>query len=275
MMPETLIGESFAAGELMQLMADPIWRGRGVAPGDGRIVAVQPGMFANDIYLQPLRRWLRRMGYTPVRSTLDINLGCPQRLCEQIEQELERHRGKHPGPVALIGHSRGGILARAIAARMGAEAGLLVLLGSPVGAIERMPDWLAGMRRPPASRRVVDAGTRARQWLDPDCDVPFCGCPYPENLRRRLHRSTRVVSIFSRNDPIVPTEACPVNGARNVEVSGTHSGLAYNRAVYRVLAEELGRQGSEHEEHEGHEVAGREGTSSARVRGDGGETRDG
>jgi len=38
-----------------------------------------------------------------------------------------------------------------------------------------------------------------------------------------------------------PAEACPNRGARNVEVGGTHSGLAFNATVYRVLAEELAR----------------------------------
>jgi hypothetical protein len=42
-------------------------------------------------------------------------------------------------------------------------------------------------------------------------------------------------------DPIVPASACSVDGARNIEVSGTHSGLAFNPAVYRILAEELTR----------------------------------
>jgi pimeloyl-ACP methyl ester carboxylesterase len=236
---DAVISESFAVGELMRLMTDPVWRGSGVPRGDGRIVQVLPGMFANDMYLQPLRRWLRRVGYRPVRSTLEMNVGCPQRLSEQIEAELARERSRHPGRIAIIGHSRGGLLARAIAARLGADASTLVLLGSPVGGVLRMKDW--GQPSRVASERVSSAGQRVRQWLDPNCDVPFCGCPYPADLRRPLHARTRVVSIYSRDDPIVPAEACPIEGARNVEVGGTHSGLAFNAAVYRVLAEELAR----------------------------------
>jgi triacylglycerol lipase len=238
---EVLGRETLALGELMHLMGDPVYRGAGVPRGDGRLVLVLPGLFANDLYLQPLRRWLRGVGYRPVRSTLAINVGCPERLCVQIEDELKRQRERHDVPVAIIGHSRGGILARAIAARLQADAATLVLLGSPVGAVLRMPSWSAAAMAadPPARRRVTDAGTSFRRMIDPDCNVPECGCPFPPDLRRPLHPRTRVVSIYSRDDPIVPAAACPVGGARNVEVGGTHSGLAFNVAVYRELGAAL------------------------------------
>ena len=188
--------------------------------GDGRLVLVLPGLFANDLYLHPLRKWLTRVGYRPVRSTLAINVGCPERLCVQIESELARQQERHGGPIAIIGHSRGGILARAIAARLQADAATLVLLGSPVGAVLRMPSWSAAeiAADPPARRRVTDAGTSVRRMIDPDCNVPECGCAFPPDLRRKLHKKTKVVSIYSRDDPIVPAAACPVAGARNVEV---------------------------------------------------------
>jgi len=49
------------------------------------------------------------------------------------------------------------------------------------------------------------------------------------------------VSVFSNEDPIVPAWACQIPGARNLEVSGTHSGLAFNRAVYKALASEFAK----------------------------------
>ncbi len=238
---EVLGRETLALGELMSLMLDPVYRGTGVPRGDGRLVLVLPGMFANDIYLQPMRRWLRRVGYRPVRSTLAINVGCPERLCAQIQDELRRQQDRHGAPVSIIGHSRGGILGRAIAARLQADAVSLVLLGSPVGAILRMPSWSAAAIAAdlPARRRVTDAGSSIRRLIDPDCNVPECGCSFPPDLRRPLHPSTRVVSIYSRDDPIVPPSDCPIPGARNVEVAGTHSGLAFNAEVYRELGAAL------------------------------------
>lgn len=228
--------EARAAGELSRLIANPVYRGIDVERGDGRLVLVLPGLFANDLYLQPLHTWLKRIGYTPVRSTLLVNAGCPQRLCEEIEGHLRVQMSTRPGPVAIIGHSRGGILARALAIRLGERTSHLVLLGSPVGAISRV---LTGGITSPAAPPVVRAGNRARQWLDPDCDAPNCGCPFPADLTQPMSKATRVLSIFSPDDPIVPAWACKMPGARNIEVRGTHSGLVYNVAGYREIAKAL------------------------------------
>jgi triacylglycerol lipase len=230
--------EALAGAELTRLLADPIFYCAGAPRGQGRLVAVLPGLFGNDWYLYPLRDWLRRCGFRPVLSTLRVNAGCPERLSRRVEEELGRQHDRHGGPVALIGHSRGGILARTIAARLQKDASHLILLGSPVGAIESSRHWPSIIADAAASP-VAESSARARRALDPDCDVPYCGCPFPSDLRRDLHPDTQVVSIFSRNDPIVPAEATVVPGARNIEVSGTHSGLAYNRAVYKALASVL------------------------------------
>jgi triacylglycerol lipase len=230
--------EAFAGVELTRLLADPVFYGVGVPRGDGRLVSVLPGLFGNDWYLYPLRDWLRRIGYRPVLSTLRVNAGCPERLSRRVEEELEMKRERYSGPVALIGHSRGGILARAIAARLQEDASHLILLGSPVGAITSSQHWPSIIADATANP-VAESSARARRQLDPDCDVPHCGCPFPNDLRRDLHPETTVVSIFSNRDPIVPAQASVVPDARNIEVSGTHSGLAYNRAVYKALADSL------------------------------------
>ena len=73
----------------------------------------------------------------------------------------------------------------------------------------------------------------------PDCDAPDCGCAFFPDLRAPLNWRTKVVSVYSRDDPIVPAWSCQIPGAENIEVRGTHSGLAFNGAVYRALAEQL------------------------------------
>lgn len=233
--------EAFALGELAQLMADPVHYGLGVPRGDGRYVLVLPGMFASDTYLYPMRAWLDRIGYRAVRSTLRSNVGCPERLTRQIEAELASKLERSDRPVALIGHSRGGLLARAIAVRLGERASHLVLLGSPVSALTHLRVGIseASIGVPPAGELVMEAGTRARARLDPQCGFPSCGCPFPADVRAGLHPSTRIVSIYSPDDPIVPAAWARLEGARNVEVTGTHSGLVYNGAVYREVARTL------------------------------------
>jgi triacylglycerol lipase len=237
---EQLGGEWRVFGEWARLLSDPIYRGLGVPRGDGRLVLVLPGLFGNDIYLQPLRAWLFRIGYHPVRSTLSVNAGCYERLTRQAQKQLQTEMNYRRGRVALIGHSRGGMLARAIAARLQDQASHLVLLGSPVGALLSMSqeDFDRGVA-PPGNRVIADASLWARRLLDPDCTFPGCGCPFPADFRQPLSLRTLVLSVHTRDDVVVHPSAGPVPGARNVEVGGTHSGLVYNRTAYQELATTL------------------------------------
>jgi len=231
--------EPLALQEFALLMADPVFYGVGVPRGDGRPALVLPGLFANDFYLQPMHSWLSRIGYRPVPSTFWINAGCPERLTGQALEALERRLARTDKPAVLIGHSRGGILAKAIATRLGERASHLVLLGAPVGAMMRFKWGSASSAPTDASRRLGEASSRVRNWLDPDCEAPECDCAFFPDLRAPPHRSTKVISIYSRDDPIVPAWMSEIQGAEHVEVSGTHSGLAFNGEVYRALAEGL------------------------------------
>ena len=229
--------EPLALAELAQLVVSPIYRRTDVSDGGDRSVLVIPPLFTNDLYLYPMRNWLRRQGYDAMTSTLVMNAGCPERLCRRIETALQRRMTTTSDGVALIGHSRGGILARAIAARLQERASHLILLGSPIGAFAEILPSRSEIDPGPSSARVLlGASARARRRLDPDCNVPACGCPFPEDFQRPLSAQTKVVSMYSRDDPIVPPSACLVAGARNVEVGGTHSGLVFNREIYEELA---------------------------------------
>lgn len=232
--------ETLALGELAALMRDPIYRGDSVPRGDGRLVVIIPGLFGGDFYLWPLRRWLSRVGYRPSTSGLWVNAGCSDRLTAQIEKWIERQHPGNDGRVVLIGHSRGGILARALAGKLRRPPSHLILLGSPVAHAQQFahaggePELLGD-----ASAALMRASNTARRILDPECNFPRCGCGYINAMRRELDPAITVLSIYSSEDPIVPPQACIVTGGRNVEVRGTHSGLAYNPAVYRELARSL------------------------------------
>lgn len=233
-------GEARMGLEMVRLMADPIFYGAGVPRGDGRPVLVLPGLFGNDLYLGPLHSWLLRIGYRPVISTITLNAGCSDRLRERARTALQS-AARGASEVAIIGHSRGGMLGWSIAVELGEQATHLCLLGSPAGALARMLQ--AGrfdIHAVPANTAVVNAGRAAQRVLSPRCDFPACGCAYVRALGRGLHPTTKVLSVYSTDDQIVPPSACPVPGATNVEVTGSHSGLAQNAAVYRALGKFLG-----------------------------------
>src|SRR5438067_1321253 len=232
--------EPRAVLELGGVMGDAVVYGVGVRRGDGRRVVVVPGMFANDFCLQLLRDWLSRIGYRAVRSNIAMNAGCPERRRLEAEAELRRRMQRRPGPVALIGHSAGGVIARALAGAMQDEVSHLILLGSPAGSLGRRWDGIRRSRQiSDAARMVASAGERARRFIDPDCEIPQCGCPFVQDVSGPLAATTRVTSIYSLEDPIVPIWASRDPTADNIETTGTHSGLAFNGAVYRAIAKAL------------------------------------
>jgi len=238
-----LTSESRAWSEYWALRNDPVYRGEGVAPGDGRPVLVLPGLFGNDLYLQPLRSWLKRIGYQPVMSMIPLNAGCPERIKTRVAHSFEKHLAQYAGEVAIIGHSRGGLLGKALASRLGTRCTCFVALGSPLGAVLRSgregllalaAGASAGGERM-AADAVVQAGRRAMRVFSPDCEFPRCGCSYTQELLEPLSDSTRIYAIYSTEDPVVSSQASPIPGAVNIEVTGSHSGLVANREVYRHL----------------------------------------
>ena len=62
--------------ELARLLADPVWRGRGLPRGDGGPVLLVPGFLAGDPSMAVLARWLRRLGHRPVRAGIAFNVRC-------------------------------------------------------------------------------------------------------------------------------------------------------------------------------------------------------
>ena len=70
MMRELTLWVDFGA-----LLADPVFYGIRVPRGDGRLVVIIPGFMGNDFYLMPMLNWLHRIGYTPVRSNLNLSAG--------------------------------------------------------------------------------------------------------------------------------------------------------------------------------------------------------
>src|SRR5439155_22763708 len=90
--------EPRAIFELGGLLGDPVFYGLGVPRGDGRLVVVLPGMFANDFYLQPLRDWLSRIGYRAVRSNIAMNAGCPGAAAPKRRQSIGAGSSALPAP---------------------------------------------------------------------------------------------------------------------------------------------------------------------------------
>ena len=225
--------------ELARLLVDPVYAGRGVPRGDGGPVLLVPGFLAGDSSLSVMAGWLRRIGHDAHGAGITANVDCSDKAVARLERVLLRLHLRTGRKVAIVGHSRGGHFAKALAARHPDGVRAVVSLGS--GLDEPFDISLPTKAAVAVVRGVLrrlDPSTAGRGCLTSTCDCPFTrdyAAPFPE--------SVPLTSIFSKGDGVVRWRACVVPYARSVEVRGSHVGLAFNRHAYRALAEALAPAG--------------------------------
>jgi len=231
--------ESAAAGELARLATSRVWLGIGIPHGHGRPVLLIPGLGTVDASLEVLGRWLRLRGYRTHRARSGVNAACSERACARLETRLEGIAAAAGATVAVVGHSRGGLLAKALATARPDLVSGIVTLGSPTvlgdGPPSRHPTTLA-------LRSVLRTG-HLPDVLSPRCLARRCGTRYATAMRAPVPPHIGYVSIYSRDDAVVPWQHCVNPAARNVEVRSTHIGMAHNAEVYTEVGRALGTFG--------------------------------
>jgi pimeloyl-ACP methyl ester carboxylesterase len=222
--------------EMMRLLVDPVFHGRDVPRGDGRPVVVLPGFAAGDYTLGPMVVWLRRMGYAASTCGIWLNADCGERALQRIELRVEAVQREHGRRVAVIGHSRGGYLARALGAGRPDLVSHVIALGS---GLRSQHDVAAPALAAVALVRAVHRRTTDRA-LRRGCMTEACACAFTTAYAAPFPPDVRLTSIYSRGDGMVRWQSCVVPYAENVEVTGSHVGLAFNRKTYRAIAQALG-----------------------------------
>jgi triacylglycerol lipase len=232
--------ESRFAFELAELRRSPVFRGHGVPGGDGRAVMLIPGFLAGDGSLATMTHWLRQNGYHTRRAGIRANVGCSEEACARLETRLEGF-AEHTGQkVSIVGQSRGGTFARALAVRRPDLVEGIVTLGSPtVSQLRVHPLVLAhvGIVSALGSARVP--GFFSVRCLRGDCCHEFRGAitaPFPEDVG--------YVAMYSRSDGVVDWRSCLDEAAQLVEVGASHCGMSVSAQVYREVGFALGAFGA-------------------------------
>ena len=221
--------------ELSRLLIDPVFAGRDVPRGGGRPVVLMPGFLAGDQTLVVMAAWLYRIGYRPHVCGFIANVSCSDQAVERVERRIESVARQHGSRVALIGHSRGGHYARALAARRPDLVSHAISMG---GDLHGMLGCSAPTLRAASGLRAILRSTgRGRS---PECLTDACPCPFTTDFHApfpsdRVH----LTSIYSRGDGVVLWQRQIVPSADCVEVTGSHVGLAFSRRSYRAIADAL------------------------------------
>lgn len=203
-------------------------------------VLLVPGFMAGDSTLRLMAAFLRNEGFRTYRSQIHVNVGCTQQAAARLERRLESIALRRERKVTIVGHSLGGMLARGMAARRPDLVAGIVTLGSPVlapGAVHTVLAWDTRMLV-----RLARAGVRG--LMSEDCIAGACARTSFEETRQPLDPEIGYTAIWSHRDGIVDAAACRDPGARCVEVTTSHCGMAVDPVVFDLVLQALREQRS-------------------------------
>jgi len=201
-----------------------------------RPVLLLHGWFSSRRTFDVLERRLRRDGYGVFSLDLgglrgsSIGRGIDD-LADLVRAKVERIYARYPGlgPLTIVGHSKGGLIATYYVKKLGGwrRTRAVVTLGTPHRGTPLA--WL-GVPLAPLARSLVQM-------------VPG------SSFLARLHdgawpAQVRLASIWSRGDGASPYPSCVVethglSHLVNVEVESDHSGLLLRKKVYLAILHEL------------------------------------
>lgn len=197
-------------------------------PGDGHPVVIFPGLGADGASVAILRDHCRALGYdafdwgqgfnTGPRGDLDVWL-------HDLHSKLTERLAGHTQPATLIGWSLGGLYAREIGKLMAPRVRQVITMGTPFNAKADHTNvgWLF---------RLLSGSSST------------IGPVLSERLR--TPPPVRTTSIYSRSDGVVAWQTCRHDKrsslVHDIEVSGSHIGMGWNRDVLAAVADRLGQQ---------------------------------
>lgn len=209
-------------------------------------VVLVPGFLAGDGTLTLMSRHLRRLGYRTYRSTMHANVGCSQQAAEALERRIEAIAAKRGRKVTIVGHSLGGLMARAVAARRPDLVDGIITLGSPLLAPGAASPLLLFDLAVVIGLQRVGLG----RMMGADCTSGDCARLSWEQSRVRLPRGVSFTSVFSRRDGMIDWRSCLDPQADAVEVTTSHLGMAFDPVVLDIVAEALAANRSRRENRE-------------------------
>lgn len=191
------------------------------SPEDLPAVVVLPGMGVGDWTTAPLRRFLRRRGFDARGWSLGRHRPEADETLRRFLPRLEALAVETRAPVALIGWSLGGIVARETARLRPDLVRSVATLGTPV---------VGGLRH-----TAIAGLFRIQGWDLADIERRV-------DAAQRIPIRVPLTAIWSRRDGIVAWQACvdlATPGAVNLEARSCHWALGLDPDVLAALADHL------------------------------------
>jgi hypothetical protein len=195
--------------------------------GDGAAVIDIPGWKAPEVSMAPLRGYLKLKGHDARSWGLGTNLGTPEADSRRLAVIVENLATTTGRPVALVGWSLGGVVARETARLVPDAVRHVITYGTPV---------IGGPTYTLAADAFGEAECRRVRELT-------------EELDRINPIQVPITVMFSRNDRVVHWSACIDRTSprvEHVEIKSTHLGMGIDPEVWAIVATQLGLSPSIH-----------------------------
>lgn len=219
--PQRLLTEGRAVFELPRF----VWQGPFLARrprGHRRPVVVLPGFGTGDVTTLPLRGYLRALGYDVHGWGLGRNQGDVDGVVPTLLERVRNLAHTSGMPVALIGWSHGGVLARELARRAPEAVARVITFGTPVVGGAKYTAVAPLFRE-----RGLDLDRIEREIAAHNAAHPIV---------------VPITAIYSCEDAVVAWQACldpDSPDVEHVEVGGSHAGLGINPDVFGLVADRL------------------------------------
>ena len=191
--------------------------------GRGRPVLVIPGFYADDGLTGRLRGHLRKQGWHVHGWRAGRNYGLTDAIVDALPARLDEVYERHQEPVAVVGWSFGGLLARWLAHERPDRVSRVVCLGSPWRSEGEVTRATAMFERSAARHGISE---RAREIVD----------------TLRLPLDVPSTAIYSKTDGITHWRACALDDGptcENIAVPSSHVGLVSNPLALAALDDRL------------------------------------
>jgi triacylglycerol lipase len=243
--PTALAGSDFLPGEAARQAEFRAYGsmiklfGRAVeqpVPSAAAPAVLVPGFISGDVSLVALARHLRRAGHRTFRSEIGANLGCTDEMVRRLLGRVEQVASGEGRRIALVGHSRGGMIVKLAAQRRPDLVAGIVVLSAPVTStlsvaphVRKQLELLFRLHRRGFARVISE-----------DCVTGECGGRVAAELDEPFPADVAYTSVYSQSDAIIDWHTCLDPAAECVEVGSSHSGMGTDAAVAALVTARLG-----------------------------------
>jgi len=189
--------------------------------GEGQVVLVLPGFLANDLLTRPLRQFLEAHGFRTFGWEHGLNFGPTTNVLRHLEERLEYLFQLNGGPIAIVGISFGGLLARNLAYECPRQIRHVATLVSPF--------------RLPTTSNLDHLFRLCSPFFDAKLEPHRLALPLP----------VPATAFYTRSDGVVAWESCRSDDpdCLNIEVNGPHLTICRNPTVLTQLVQRLAVDG--------------------------------